>query len=122
MARTRGGRWISGYVDDSTSEVSGFGVIDAATLKARQLNADSRSRDLAWLPDERHVLYFTKQGPLVMQDVVTLERRPVGGAFEYPPAPLNGIIASPDGHTLYYGARQIEANIWMVRRAATPAH
>jgi hypothetical protein len=27
-------------------------------------------------------------------------------------------VAAPDGRTLYYGARQVESNIWMVRRAA----
>ena len=120
---THGGRWISGYVNDTTANVgSGFAVLDVATMKARQLNSDSRGRDVAWLPDERHVVYFTNQGTLVMQDVVTLERRRVEGVLAYPPDPLGYIFASPDGRTLYYGARQTEANIWMVRHAAPPAH
>ena len=119
---SRGGRWISGYVNDTTHEVTGQAVIDAATLKARQLNSDSRGHDLAWLPDDRHVVYFTNQGTLVMQDVVTLERRTVAGVVAYPPEGIGFISASPDGHTLYYGARQTEANIWVVRHAAPPTH
>ena len=31
------------------------------------------------------------------------------------------LFAAPDGRTLYYGARQTEANIWMVRHAAPPS-
>ena len=51
-----------------------------------------------------------------MQDVETLDRRAIAGTPPYPPDLLTSIAASPDGRTLYYGARQIEANIWMVKR------
>jgi hypothetical protein len=30
---------------------------------------------------------------------------------------MGSIVAAPDGRTLYYGARQVESNIWLVRRA-----
>jgi hypothetical protein len=35
----------------------------------------------------------------------------------HPPDELGSITVSPDGRTLYYGARQIEANIWLVKRS-----
>ena len=58
-----------------------------------------------------------------MQDVVTLERRAVERRARISTRRRStSIIASPDGRTLYYGARQIEANIWMVRRAAPSTH
>ena len=118
---TRGGRWISGYLTDPAGEIVGHGVMDAATMRSHRLNDDSRGYDLAWLPGDRQVVYFTTRGALVLQDVVTLERRTVAGTLPHPPEPLAELVASPDGRTLYYGARQSEANVWMVRRAAPAA-
>jgi serine/threonine-protein kinase len=113
---SRDGRWLSGYVVSPTGEPVGFGIFEIATGQARRLNSDSRQFDLAWLPGGR-VVYFTTKGGLVMQDVVSLQRRDVSGSLPYPPDILGSIVASPDGRTLYYGARQIEANIWLVTRS-----
>ena len=77
---------------------------------------DSPDEAQAWLPGERQVVYFTERGTLVMQDVVTLERRELDGFLPYAPDPFGGIVASPDGRTLYYGALRMESNIWLVRR------
>ena len=114
---TRDGRWLSGYVVSTAGEPIGFGLHDLAAGTTRLLNTDSRTFDLAWLPGNR-VAYFTSKGGLVMQDVVTLQRQVITGSLPYPPDILGSIVASPDGKTLYYGARQIEANIWLVKRAS----
>ena len=114
----RDGRWISGYVVNSGGEAIGFGVYDVAAGRVRRLNNDSRQYDLAWLPSGR-VVYFTSKGTLVMQDVASLQRRDVTGTLPYPPDILGSIVAAPDGKTLYYGARHVEANIWLVKRPAT---
>ena len=114
----RDGRWISGYVVGRSGEAIGFAVVDVASGRMTRLNDDSDSYDLAWLPDGRHVLYFTSAGRLVMQDVETLERRPVTGTLPYAPDIVGGVVASADGRTLYYSARQTEANIWLVRRGS----
>jgi hypothetical protein len=37
-------------------------------------------------------------------------------ALPLPPDELWSIAGAPDGRTLYYGARQQEANIWKVER------
>ena len=113
---SRDGRWLSGYVVNPSGEANGFGVYDVNVGRARQLNTDSRGFDVAWLPGTRHVVYFTNRGTLVMQDVESLARREITGALPYPPDLLKSITASPDGKTLYYGARQIESNIWLVKR------
>jgi WD40-like Beta Propeller Repeat len=118
---SRGGRWFSGYVSNAAGEVTGFGVIEGVSGRATRLNDDSRGFELAWLPDDRHVVYFTSREALVMQDVVTLERRTITGTLPYPPDGLGGIVGSHDGRTLYYGARQTESNLWIVRRAPAPA-
>jgi eukaryotic-like serine/threonine-protein kinase len=114
---SRDGRWLSGYVVSTSGEPTGFGLHDLTAGTTRQLNTDSRTYDLAWLPGGR-VVYFTTKGRLVMQDVVTLQRRETSGSLPYPPDILGSIVASPDGRTLYYGARQIEANIWLVKRSS----
>lgn len=40
----------------------------------------------------------------------------------YPPDLTQDIVASPDGRRLFYGAQQMQSNIWMVKQpAAAPA-
>jgi len=118
---TRSGRWLSGYILEAAGEIRGLGVYDVAAGRTRRLAADARGYEMAWLPGEREVVYFTERGTLVVQDVETLERRVLTGSLPYPPDPFGGIVASPDGRTLYYGALRMESNIWMVRRP-TEAH
>ena len=97
--------------------MKGLGIYEIATGRARLLNADARGYELAWLPGERQVVYFNERGTLAMQDIVTLERREIAGTLPYPPDPFGGIVASPDGRALYYGALRAESNIWLVTRS-----
>jgi Tol biopolymer transport system component len=115
---SRGGRWLSGYVVDSAGEITGFGVLDPVAGEGHRLNDDSHGYDLAWLPDQKRVAYFNSRDELVVQDVETLVRRKATGTLPYPPETFSALSASPDGRTLYYGARQTQSNIWLVRRAA----
>jgi serine/threonine-protein kinase len=115
---SRGGRWVSGYVVDDAGEIRGLGVYDVAAKRTTRLSDDARGYELAWLPGDREVVYFTQRGTLALQDVVTLARRELTGTLPYPPDPFGGIVAAPDGKTLYYGAQRMESNIWLVRRAA----
>ena len=93
------GRWLSGYVVTSSGEVDGFGLYDVAAGRARQLNRDSRSYSLAWLPGQRRVVYFISRETLVVQDIESLERREVTGVMPYPPDLLGNIVASADGRS-----------------------
>jgi hypothetical protein len=52
-----------------------------------------------------------------MQGIGTLERRRVAGTLSYPPDILRPIAVAPDGRTLYYGATQSQANIWLIRQS-----
>jgi serine/threonine-protein kinase len=120
-AWARDGRWLSGYVVNPSGEATGFALYDLAAGRARVLNDDSRFYDLAWLPGNREVIYFTNRGTLVIQDVESLRRRNVIGSLPYPPDILGSIAASPDGRTLYYGAQQSQANIWLLTRSPVEA-
>ncbi|MEO6529045.1 MAG: hypothetical protein ABIP93_20670, partial [Gemmatimonadaceae bacterium] len=113
---SRDGRWLSGYVMDRSGVARGHALYDVTTRRVRRLNDDSDGFELAWLPDYRHVIYFGPRGTLVMQDIESLARREITGALPYPPDDGRNIVAAPDGRTLYYGAQQVEANIWMVKR------
>jgi serine/threonine-protein kinase len=115
---SRDGRWLSGYVQSPGGESIGFGLYEIAADSARRLNNDSRGFDLTWLPGARQVMYFTSRDELVMQDVSTFTRRKITGTLPYPPDLLWSLVAAPDGRTLYYGARHIEANIWLVKRSS----
>ncbi len=116
---TRDGRWLSGAGATMSGDVRGTVLWDATTLRPHVLNEDSESEIIAWLPDHEHIVYFNQRGKLVMQDITTLERREITGTLPYPPEISAAIVASPDGRTLYYGAHQEEANIWMMRRPGT---
>jgi len=115
-AWSRGGAFLSGYVLSLTGEPRGFALYDVATKRIRQLNLDSHGPHLAWLPGDRQVVYFTDRGKLVMQDIESLQRREVAVSLPHPPDYLGTIAAAPDGRTLYYGAREVQANIWLVKR------
>jgi hypothetical protein len=111
------GRAISGYLFDNAGALLGHALLDPATSRVRPLNDSSDTKELAWLPDHHHVVYFLSNGTLVMQDITSLARRAVTGTLPYPPESSGAIVASPDGRTLYYGAQQMQANIWLVKRA-----
>ena len=113
---TRDGRWLLGIGATMSGDPRGTVLWNVATLRPRLLNDDSESEVVALLPDHQHIVYFNVHGKLVMQDITTLARREITGTLPYPPDASAAIVASPDGRTLYYGARQQEANIWMVRR------
>jgi serine/threonine-protein kinase len=113
---TRDGRWLLGIAATLSGDTHGTVLWDPTTLRPRLLNDDSESEIMAWLPDNQQVVYFNERGKLVMQDIATLARRAITGTLPYPPDVSAAIVASPDGRTLYYGARQEEANIWMMRR------
>jgi eukaryotic-like serine/threonine-protein kinase len=112
------GRWLTGTVQPHSGANRGNAIYEMATAHARILSDDGVSEVLAWLPGSRRVVYFTKSGALVVQDIESLERRILSDALPYPPDQLGHIVAAPDGRTLFYGARRVESNIWMVRRAA----
>ena len=53
--------------------------------------------------------------------MVTLERREVAGTLPYPPDILGALAFSRDGRSLYYGATQSQANIWLMKRSDSDA-
>jgi Tol biopolymer transport system component len=110
------GRWLAGNITTPTGEAQGVGVYELAAAAASTLSDDTRGYGIAWLPDSRRVVYFTKRGALVVQDIVSRARREVAGVLPYPPDGFGSISASRDGRALYYGAQQVEANIWLVTR------
>jgi eukaryotic-like serine/threonine-protein kinase len=112
------GRWLTGPVQVPSGAIRGVAIYELATGQARILSDDAIAELIAWLPGSRRVVYFTRSGALVAQDVTSLERRVLSEGLLYPHDQLGIIVAAPDGRTLYYGARQVESNIWMVRRAA----
>jgi eukaryotic-like serine/threonine-protein kinase len=112
------GRWLTGGVRPASGAFRGNAIYEMATGQARALNDDGLGEQVAWLPGSRRVVYFTKSGALVVQDIGSLQRRVLSDALPYPPDQLGHIVAAPDGRTLFYGARRVESNIWMVRRAA----
>jgi len=115
---SRNGRWLSGQLGNQSGEGAGHALYDIAAGTLRQLNTDAGSGELAFLPGYRQVVYFTNRGALMMQDIESLQRWVIADSLPYAADLPKSIVASPDGRTLYYGAQQVESNIWIVRRAA----
>jgi eukaryotic-like serine/threonine-protein kinase len=112
------GRWLTGGVQPPAGATRGNAIYELATGNVRTLSDDAVGDLIAWLQGFQQLVYFTGSGALVVQDIESLQRRILSPALPYPPDQLLNIVAAPDGRTLYYGARQVESNIWMVRRAA----
>jgi hypothetical protein len=92
----------------------GNAIYDRVSGTVTLLSKDAGSGEMAWMPDHRRVLYFTLGGKLMLQNIETLQRRQIDVTLPLPPDEDFNIVASPDGRTIYYGARQVEANIWKV--------
>ena len=112
---SRDGRLLTGSILLPSGAYAGVALYDLASGKATQINNDGAG-DVAWMPDNKRVVYFTLAGKLMIQDVVTLKRHDIDVKLPLPPDLDYNIASSPDGRTIYYGAQQTEANIWKVAR------
>ena len=54
---------------------SGFRARARAARTVRQLSDDAGNFDIAWMPGQTHVAYFTAAGALMIQDITSLARR-----------------------------------------------
>jgi len=61
------------------------------------------------MPGYTRVVYFTTGGKLMIQYIGSLKRHEIAVKLPFPPDGERSIAASPDGRTLNYGARQVEA-------------
>jgi len=110
------GSRISGPLLGSSGGLgAGVGIYDLTTRKAWQVSTDPGIWLATWLPDNQRVIYFTRDGELVVIDVETTERRVIPVELPFLPA-LEAFAVAPDGKALYYGAERVESNIWMVER------
>ena len=93
----------------------GVGWHDLRTGKSVLSTADPQPSMPAWLPDGRQFVYSTADRTLVLFDTATGRRRVLGGPFDFELS-LYAPAVSPDGRTIFVGARQVEADIWLVER------
>ena len=110
---SRDGQWLTGLVVTPSGNYGGNALYNLASSTVTRLN-DIGGGALAWMPDHTRVLYFTPDGALMIQNIVTLKSRRIDVTLPLPPDLDFRIVAAPDGRTLYYGAQQVEANIWKV--------
>lgn len=109
---SRDGRWLVGFLVTPTGGNAGNALYNLAAGTVTRLN-DVGGGELAWMPDQTRVLYITPDGAMMIQNIVTLKSCRVDVTLPPPDADYT-IVASLDGRTIYYGARQVEANIWKV--------
>ena len=100
----------------STSAPVGVGVYDVAAGKAWKVSDDAGLWTAAFLPDGKRLVYLTVASELVVVDVATSQRRVIPVTLPFPVG-VEAFTVAPDGRTLYYGARRVEANVWKVTQA-----
>jgi Tol biopolymer transport system component len=110
------GRWWSGGILGASGGIQVNALYDVAAGTLRQLSDDAGGQAVAWMPGSTRVVYFTASDKLMIQDVASLKRREINVKLPFAPDSYHSIVASPDGRTLYYGAQQMEANIWKVEQ------
>jgi hypothetical protein len=115
---SRDGRWLAGGINMPSGELRGNALYEVETGRAHQLSDDARSYYVPFLPGDSSVAYFNRHGKLFVQGIRSLERREVPVTLPHPPDDFRSLAASPDGRMLFYGAQQVEANIWIVQQAA----
>jgi Tol biopolymer transport system component len=109
------GTRLAGPLASKSGRYAGVGVYDLATQKTTELSGDETG-GVNWLPDNRRVAYFTKDGAeLVVLDTMTRARSVV--ELHLPGPSISEVFAlSQDGRMIYYGATRAEADIWIVER------
>ncbi len=111
---SRDGRWLTGCIQTPSGGYAGNALYDVASGAVKKLSDDAAGELMAWMPDHTRVVYLTASGKLMIQDIASLKRHEIDVKLPLPPDADFNIVASFDGRTIYYGAQQTEANIWMV--------
>ncbi len=109
------GTRLTGMLLSSSGRPAGVGVYDLRTHTATMVSPD-QTYAVKWMADGRRVAYFTDSGwQLVVLDTVTRKRTIVDVHL---PAPSTSemFAISPDNKTIYYGAANADADIWIVER------
>jgi eukaryotic-like serine/threonine-protein kinase len=109
------GSRLGGYFTTDGGTPQGIGVYDLATRRFT-IRVESPTQFVRWLPDNRHLVYFSADGQsLLAFDSVTGRVQRIEVAL-----PLRssgeGLALAPDGRTIFYGGRRQEADIWVVQR------
>ena len=109
------GNRLAGTLSAKSGRYAGVAVYDMNTHQTTELSPDDPPA-VRWLPDDRRVVYFAKNGAeLVVLDTVTRARSVVD--VRLPGPSTNDVFAvSHDGRMIYYGASRAEADIWIVER------
>jgi len=110
------GRYLSGAIISKTSSAAiGVAVYDLAAEKTIKLTDDPGQWTAPFLPDSKRLIYVTTNSELVVVDIATGKRRVIPVTLGSRAATESFAVA-PDGKALYFGAQQVEANVWKVTR------
>jgi Tol biopolymer transport system component len=109
------GTRLAGTMEAESGRVSGVAIYDLSSHATTLVSSDETAW-VHWLPDNRRVVYFAKNGrELVVVDTATRARMVVDVRLPGPSLDET-FTMSRDGRTIYYGAVRAEADIWIMER------
>lgn len=110
------GRYLSGAIVSKTSSAAiGVAVYDMAAQKTIKLTDDPGQWSVPFLPDSKRLIYITPSSELVVVDIATGKRRVIPVTLGSRVA-VESFAVARDGKALFFGAQQVEANVWKVTR------
>jgi len=110
------GTKLAGSLMSRSGRYVAVGTYALSTHTMTVVSEDPDALGVVWLPDNRHILYFTNAGTaLILVDTVTLERRVV--SVQLPgPVYMDVFGISRDGRTIYCGVGRAQSDIWVAQK------
>jgi hypothetical protein len=98
-----------------SGQIVGTEIYDVGRQQGRVLANDGVAFGIEWLADSRRIVSILQGRGIAMLDVDSGERRVLTAALPWQ-STTDKIVLSRDGRTLYVGAVENEADVWLLEK------
>jgi serine/threonine protein kinase/tricorn protease-like protein len=109
------GKKLAGIIIGSTARYAGYYSFETGTYET--VSVVPETIPVAWLRDNRHLIYASGNDKVLIADIQTKKVRDL---FSNPNVQIRTPFISSDGKLLYYGAANYESDIWMLDLTGKP--
>jgi Tol biopolymer transport system component len=115
LAWSPDGRRLAGPVYGDSGQIVGTEIYDVGRQQGRVLANDGVAFGIEWLADSRRIVSILQSRGIAMLDADSGKRRVLTAALPWP-STTDKIVLSRDGRTLYVGAVENEADVWLLEK------